>query len=326
MSVLLVPDKQILSSEADLQSIRAILENSQVDPIVILEAINKLGILSLQAITNRALHDTNQIVIEDNRAYITSEASVEQVAGRVFESFITEIMKSYYDIGLKLVKWSTNLDADVIKLAYGYKSLETFYADLFILSKGAKFTRSWFTHKFSTSSKDDIEFYLPPKIIKGKIIPPPVIGGFQVKAIQKNEKDEIIIPLRLNHYSHVLTLLENKDGEHSYKRCMDIIDNMVVKKEMHWLEGKVLKKKIGHPKMFDIPQWAIQGLYERVLKLERKVGINIDKNIDKIGKIRSVAFSLGLDNHIVSFNKESQGARTIVKLPKNIRRSAQLTR
>lgn len=319
MSEIVIPDKQILTSTADLQTYDAILDTDAVDPIAVLEAIKKFGVESLQAITYRSFNDSNQIVFEDNQAYLSSDASVEQVAGRVFESFISELMKTYYNIGLKLIIWATNLNKYALKEVYGYDSFKSFYADLFILSKGSKTAQNWFPHKYSPSSKDDIEYYLPPKKINGKVIPSPMIGGFQVKAIQQNEKNEIIIPLQMNHYSRVLTLLTNKDGETSYERCMKIIDKMVFKKELCVEDAINLKNRIGHPSMFYIPRSVIHHLYERVLMLERKDGINMKKNDEKIGKIRSRALSLGLIAHNINTTKITKGVRTIVKIPENAR-------
>ena len=59
-----------------------------------------------------------------------------------------------------------------------------------------------------------------------------IIAGIQVKAIQGNEKTEIIDKLLSGRYTRVVTMLRHQSGEHSYEVCMRLLTQMVTKQEI----------------------------------------------------------------------------------------------
>lgn len=89
-----------------------------------------------------------------------------------------------------------------------------------------------------------------------------VAAGIQVKAIQGNEKIEIIQPLLQQNYLKVLTLLRRPDGRHSADVCLEIISNLAKGGEITHMQRIDLETRICRPEQLGLDQREIDWYYE----------------------------------------------------------------
>lgn len=89
-----------------------------------------------------------------------------------------------------------------------------------------------------------------------------VAAGIQVKAIQGNEKIEIIQPLLQQNYLKVLTLLRRPDGRHSADVCHEIIGNLVRSGEITPMQRIDLENRICRPEQLGLDQREMDWYYE----------------------------------------------------------------
>lgn len=89
-----------------------------------------------------------------------------------------------------------------------------------------------------------------------------VAAGIQVKAIQGNERAEIIEPLLKQSYLKVLTLLRRPDGRHSADVCHEIISNLARSGEITHMQRIDLENRICRPEQLGLDQREIDWYYE----------------------------------------------------------------
>lgn len=89
-----------------------------------------------------------------------------------------------------------------------------------------------------------------------------VAAGIQVKAIQGNEKSEIIDPLLRQSYLKVLTLLRRPDGRHSADVCQEILLNLARSGEITHMQRIDLEDRICRPEQLGLDQREIDWYYE----------------------------------------------------------------
>jgi hypothetical protein len=89
-----------------------------------------------------------------------------------------------------------------------------------------------------------------------------VAAGIQIKAIQGNERAEIIDPLLKQSYLKVLTLLRRPDGRHSADVCHEIIGNLARGGEITHMQRLDLENRICRPEQLGLDQREIDWYYE----------------------------------------------------------------
>lgn len=214
-----------------------------------------------------AIFSTEHFIFEDNKIKIKSHVDIRLIAGHVFENYIVNLIRIDSAIGEKILNWTVGINRVNFNNFLDFEDFFTFYFRLRTIAKSSNETKDWDTNKYCHTSKDDVAFYARNPVDSKKSI---CIGGFQIKAIQGNERTEIINPILRNEYSNVLTLLKNDEGEHSYTRCIKILDKLQSSGEITEEESQTAKKKIAYPQLLGIYQELIDDVYNKLLKLERK--------------------------------------------------------
>ncbi len=85
------------------------------------------------------------------------------------------------------------------------------------------------------------------------------LAGIQVKAIQGNERSEIIDRLVSGRYPHVLTMLKHPSGEHSYEVCRRILTAMLRSAEIDGMTFADVLSRITYPEALGIDQMYIDN-------------------------------------------------------------------
>ncbi|GMX60103.1 hypothetical protein Elgi_68700 [Paenibacillus elgii] len=265
-----IPPKIIISENA-VEELKSELEISNIitDPseIPIEQFVNAIGLKTIREMALSSLFSTDHFTFEDNRVKIKSNVDIRQIAGHVFENFIVNLIRIDTSIGAKFLWWSTGYNPSNYNVSKQYDSYFQFYYGIRTIVKSSSHIKDWDTNKYCHTSKDDVAFYVRSPVDSERSH---CIGGFQVKAIQGNERDKIINPILKNEYTNVITLLQNEKGEHSYQRCLNILSKLEADGEITHEEAQTAKKKIGYPKMFGISQELINFVYENLMELERK--------------------------------------------------------
>ena len=184
---------------------------------------------------------------------------IHSFAGFIFEAFaVNTFNESIRSIGKKAFSWCTNRN-----------QCRDDYIDQFkVIGTGFVSTRSIYPNFYSPQNNFDLQPIR--KNIKQEIDEPATVlgttspAGIQVKAITGSEFEEIIEPIRIGKYSHVLTFLRHSDGVHSYNKCMDILNSMYRSGQMQLSEKDNIEKRIGHPEMFGIDQRDVDDYYRYI--------------------------------------------------------------
>ncbi|BBI34942.1 hypothetical protein [Cohnella abietis] len=269
---IIISQKTIDDINSDLDISKTISDPSEI-PVG--EYVNAIGLNVLRQKAVESLFSTDHFAFENNKIKIKSHVDIRLIAGHVFENYIVNLMRMDMKIGKKMLGWSTGFNENNYPIIGNRNDFVSFYFGIRTIAKSSRETKEWDTNKYSHTTKDDVAFYVRNPVDSEKSI---CLGGFQVKAIQGNERREIISPLLKNEYSSVITLLKNDKGEHSYVRCMKIIDDLKSSGEITEEEAQTVKRKIGHPSMLGIYQELIDDVYGKLLKLERK-GLKEEKLI-----------------------------------------------
>ncbi|MGG0937011.1 hypothetical protein ABHN11_12985 [Brevibacillus centrosporus] len=274
------------------------VSESKVPDIPIDSYIKAFGMKTLRNMALDALFSTNHFEFEDGKIRIKSNVDIKFIAGHVFENFIVNLIRIDMEVGQRLLDWATGHNSDSFwENRFGYNDFLSFYLNLRTVAKSSNNTKNWDTNKYSHTSKHDVEFYVRNPLLSDRSI---CLGGFQVKAIQGNEKNEIIYPLLRNEYSCVLTLLRDKNNAHSYQRCLDQLKKLKERMEITPEEAQEVFQKIIYPEKIGIPQQLIDTLYYRLLSLERK-GVQI---LLKDGKTNP--FNATITDGLISFALQSE--------------------
>jgi hypothetical protein len=271
------PKKIIINNEmVHNLSIKFGVPEKNISDIPIDTYIKAIGLKTFQNSVLEALFTTNHFIYDEGKIKIKSKTDIKHIAGHVFENYIVNTIRYDFEIGMNLLNWATGYSPlNFSNNNFGYDDFFSFYFGLKTVAKASNDTKHWDTNKYSHTSKHDVEFFVRnPNSTERSIC----LGGFQIKAINGNEKNEIIIPLLKNEYTCVLTMLENPENGHSYDRCLKKIKQMLTQGEITFNEAEAITKKIGHPGMFGISQQIINYIYFRLFYLERKGASIIGKN------------------------------------------------
>ena len=211
-------------------------------------------------------------------------------AGFIFEAFAVNIFNNNMrTIGKSAFSWCTNRE-----------QCRDDYIDKFkVIGTGFITTKSQYPNFHSPQNSLDLIFIR--KNIKQDVYEPATImgttntAGIQIKAITGSEETEIIEPLRLGKYSHVLTFLRHSDGVHSYHRCMEAITSMYRRGLLQLSEKYDIERKISFPEMFGIDQRDVDE-YHKYIQYWYHGHANIDQFIaDGIGlEVKGYKYSKGI--------------------------------
>jgi len=86
-----------------------------------------------------------------------------------------------------------------------------------------------------------------------------IIAGIQIKAIQGNEKTEIIDKLLNGRYTRVVTMLRHQNGEHSYEVCIRLLTQLVTKKEITGDQLANAISRLTYPEALGIQQQHVDS-------------------------------------------------------------------
>lgn len=228
--------------------------------------IKILGIGTLNNIARSSLIESGIVGFINNKIVINSKVNVNQLLGHFYEALLVNLMNINCTIKYNFFsKCCFITEEEFSRDNYGYAFYQELVHYSFPVAKGQRNTQIYFPNLFCPSCKDDIAFYIKKLNNNNKIVN---IGKFQVKAINGNEKNEIIIPMLNGTYEYVITLLRNNKN-HSYQRCEEIIDKMLKKSEITYEEADRVMQNLWYPEQFNIPQGYIDDM-------QRKVGYFID--------------------------------------------------
>lgn len=299
--------KKIITNDKIIQTIKP--ANLSIPDIPIDTYIQAVGSKTLENTFLDAVFSTNHFLYEHGRIKIKSQSDIKHIAGHVFENYIVNAIRYDFEVGKKLLQWSTGFSPLTFgENNFGYDDFMSFYFGIRTIAKASNDTKNWDTNKYSHTSKHDVEFFIRNPLSTERSI---CLGGFQVKAINGHEKKEIIIPLLKNEYTNVLTMLENPESGHSYKRCIEIIKVMLNNNEITHDEAETIKQKIRCPEMLGIPQIFINRAYSRLIHLERKGGPVIHSNGRPDFRYSYIAEGL------ISFIFENEGKTPYIISPDN---------
>ncbi|MFG0669444.1 hypothetical protein ACF8E6_02630 [Pseudomonas sp. xss_1] len=93
-----------------------------------------------------------------------------------------------------------------------------------------------------------------------------IVAGVQVKAIQGNERTEIIDKLLSGRYTRVLTMLRHKNGEHSFEACRRLLTDMQRNREIDGDQLADVLDRLTHPDAVGISQSEVDS-YSKSLDL-----------------------------------------------------------
>ncbi|WNF53161.1 hypothetical protein [Pseudomonas sp. SG20052] len=111
-------------------------------------------------------------------------------------------------------------------------------------------------HFYSINEKGNAE--LATEIGAGKGI----IAGVQIKAIQGNERAEIIDKLISGRYRRVVTMLRHKNGEHSHEVCVRLLLQMHARGDIDGDQLADLLSRLSYPEFFGLSQQTIDSYSE----------------------------------------------------------------
>ncbi|CRM53807.1 hypothetical protein [Pseudomonas sp. 8 R 14] len=89
-----------------------------------------------------------------------------------------------------------------------------------------------------------------------------VVAGIQVKAIQGNEKSEIIQKLIKGRYTRVVTMLRHKSGEHSYEVCVRLLNKMQKDGEITAEQALNIISRLTYPEFLGLEQHKFDSYSE----------------------------------------------------------------
>lgn len=238
--------------------------------------INAIGKKTLFNYTITAIQDSEFIKFDGKKIRFKKKVNPSQFAGFFFESFFATYIEGDYFLKNKLFTWSSRITKDNYWEDYGYESLEQFMRCLSVVSKGSLKAKVFHTNDYCNACKNDIVF-----IIKDRCngLEDRTICGIQIKAINTNEKSEIVKKILDKKYKNVITLLQDNTGYHSQQRCYDVVCKMIEKRKITPEEGRFVMSRIASPYNMGIPQEFINRLYRFIVSVAAN-GFKVNQPLD----------------------------------------------
>jgi hypothetical protein len=116
---------------------------------------------------------------------------------------------------------------------------------------------------YNTGSPFDVQFYSMnerhglPEV--ATVVNTNVEAGVQVKAIAGNEMEEIIKPILDGRYTHVLTMLNHDNGQHSFEVCMTILNNLNRNGKITSDQYALVTSRLTYPQALGIDQQMVNS-------------------------------------------------------------------
>ena len=202
---------------------------------------------------------------------INSKRPEPSFKGLVFEATIARMCREEpFTVGKSTFAWCTNRRMTQVTQEMITEYVPFITADRSLLD--IKLTASF----YNPSSPYDLHFYRVNAKGSAELATQNgtgVIAGLQVKAIQGNERQEIIDPLISGRYFHVLTMLEHPSGEHSYEVCKRILLGMLDKGEITSFDYTDVSRRITYPQALGIQQSYINDYSEYISVVFRNGGL-----------------------------------------------------
>ncbi len=191
-----------------------------------------------------------------------TSATPQSFVGTALEAYVVRCFNdNMRDIGRRALQWCS----------FRNKRPSDAFVDKFVaIGTGLVKTRQAFPFFYAPQSGVDVIFLTratssacrsvtyEPLLINGTS----VAAGIQVKAIQGNERAEIIEPLLKQSYLKVLTLLRRPNGAHSADVCHEIISNLARSGEISHMQRIDLENRICRPEQLGLDQHEIDWYYE----------------------------------------------------------------
>lgn len=249
--------------------------------------IEILGIQTIENLTRSALIESGIIGFDGSKFQINSNLDSQQLMGHFFESFLVNLIKGYPFIKESFFKWCCwYTESDFEKDNYGYKYFQELLYYTYPVAKGQRSTKIMYPNLYCPACKDDIALYVKNLNNHGKQVN---LGKFQVKAINSQEKAQIILPMLDGTYDCVITLLE-LDGVHSFKRCEIVLDKMIKNEEIDYEDAQNVLSRLVIPEDMSIPQSFVNDTYGKVINaLQRGFKPGGNKQAMLIPALTSVA-------------------------------------
>ena len=89
-----------------------------------------------------------------------------------------------------------------------------------------------------------------------------IVAGIQVKAIQGNERAEILLKLLQGSYTRVETMLRHKNGEHSYEVCLRLLTQMQKDGEITAEQALNVISRLTYPEFLGLKQQKFDSYSE----------------------------------------------------------------
>ncbi len=173
----------------------------------------------------------------------------------------------------------------------GYtNNIELLFA-LKVICKGSNITKYQEPQEYCPACSNDIIFMIRNKL-SGQ---DEVIGGFQVKAITKGEKESIIIPMLHRRYKYVITVFYS-----SYNKCKEKVEKLVDKGRIgQETADSILCRIITSRNLGKHIEESCEWLYSKLCKMNEK-GRKLEKvcNEQMIDGMINYCISTLQDNHI----------------------------
>ncbi|AFQ50433.1 hypothetical protein [Burkholderia cepacia] len=193
---------------------------------------------------------------------IYTKRPVASFKGLVFEAMLARLCREHPDVvGRRALAWCTNRTVGRVtdKMVNEYIP--------FITADSRLQNRPLTATFYNPGSPFDLQFYRVNEAGAAELarqVDTGALAGIQAKAIQGDERSEVIDPVLSGRYPHVLTMLKHKTGEHSYEVCRRLLTAMSQKGEITHEQALDALNRITYPGALGIDQGYIEDYSEYI--------------------------------------------------------------
>jgi len=191
---------------------------------------------------------------------IWTKRPVASFKGLVFEAMLARLCREQPNIvGKRALAWCTNRTVGRVT----DKMINEYIP--FITADSRLLDRPWTATFYNPGSPFDLQFYRVNEASAAELatqVNTGAIAGIQAKAIQGEERSEVIDPVLSGRYPHVLTMLKHKTGEHSHEVCRRLLNAMSKKGEISNEQAMNALNRITYPDALGIDQAYIEDYSE----------------------------------------------------------------